>query len=115
MSYGYPDGCTQLDHDHYYDDGYRSGEPDDDTVRCDCGHWCSERIAEDLGHSLICNDCARLEGTDPKAYIDLKARIAAMPRVHIVICPECREPIVDGATAGHKYGCSKAEGSKENA
>lgn len=103
-----PDGCTQADHDRYYDDTYRTGEPDDDTVRCDCGHWDSESRAEDIGTDLICHDCARLETSDPQAYMDLRARIAAMPRVLVTICPECREPIMDGAVAGHKCGCTEA-------
>lgn len=57
MSWGYPPGCDQNDHDAYYDDGARSGEPDDDVVLLDCGHFEAESRGEEYGGKLICQNC----------------------------------------------------------
>lgn len=63
MSWGYPDGCTQLDHDRYYDDGARSDDQDPDTELMDCGHYCAVIVSEPAGGKLLCPKCfdARVE------------------------------------------------------
>lgn len=53
MSAGYPDGCTQADHDAYYDRDV-TPEPDEDTILADCGHWESESHCEPVAGKLVC-------------------------------------------------------------
>jgi len=67
MAYGYPDGCTQSDHDRYFGDERSNDGPDDDTIYADCGHWCSERCAEVIGDKLICPKCSYNKPADPMA------------------------------------------------
>lgn len=52
---GYPDGCTQADHDRAF--GELSTEPDDDVVRLDCGCYGVEDAAMELGAGLVCLKC----------------------------------------------------------
>lgn len=56
MSYGYPDGCTQADHDRAFGESL-SEPPDEDVVRLDCGHWGTEDAAYRIGARLVCSKC----------------------------------------------------------
>src|SRR6266852_6813163 len=55
MSYGYPSGMSQADHDRAF--GELSTEPDDDVVRLDCGHYDTELRGEEVGGKLVCPKC----------------------------------------------------------
>ena len=77
MSYGYPDGCTQADHDRAFDQAL-SEPPDEDVVRLDCGHWGTEDAAETLADKKVCERCylqaealgVVFEGLEVPALID---------------------------------------------
>lgn len=53
---GYPDGCTQADHDAAYDRP-KDQEPDEDTISADCGHHWSESGCEWVNGLLVCPRC----------------------------------------------------------
>ncbi len=53
----YPDGCTQADHDAYYDRDEPVGH-EDDTILADCGHWESESRCEVISTKIICVKCS---------------------------------------------------------
>lgn len=56
MAYNMPDGCTQADHDAYYDDGQRGGG-DPDTVRFQCGHYGPEDSGSLANGQEVCASC----------------------------------------------------------
>lgn len=56
MSYGYPDGCTQADHDRAFNELGPSPE-EADVVRLDCGHYDTEDHGEEVGGKLVCPKC----------------------------------------------------------
>ena len=61
MSYGYPDGCSQADHDAYFDTESRA-DSDPDTILCDCGHYEAASRAEVIGDKVICGKCEVING-----------------------------------------------------
>lgn len=52
---GYPDGCSQSDHDRAF--GELGNPPDVDVVRLDCGHYDTEDRGEQVGGKLVCPRC----------------------------------------------------------
>lgn len=89
MSWDYPDGCTQADHDRYFDVDYdRSLDrtDEDDEILMDCGHWEYGRLAEQTAGHDVCRSCfallmeAEAVGTVPARIVELAAGIRARLR-----------------------------------
>ncbi len=53
---GYPDGCSQADHDRAFGESLSDG-PGDEVVRLDCGHYDTEDRGEAVGGKLVCPRC----------------------------------------------------------
>jgi hypothetical protein len=63
MSYGYPDGCSQADHDRAFGESL-SEPPDVDVVRLDCGHYDTEDHGDWHADKLLCPDCYAVATSD---------------------------------------------------
>jgi len=67
---GYPDGCSQADHDRAFGESL-SEPPDVDVVRLDCGHYDTEDRGEWIDGKLICSRCV----DDPLALKPIAAKV----------------------------------------
>jgi hypothetical protein len=56
VSFGYPDGCTQADHDRAFSESL-SEPPDSDPIQADCKHWAEEDSCEWIDGKLLCPAC----------------------------------------------------------
>jgi hypothetical protein len=63
MSYGYPDGCSQADHDRAFGESL-SEPPDVDVVRLDCGHYDTEGHGDWHVDKLLCPKCYDVATSD---------------------------------------------------
>src|SRR5574340_251785 len=99
--YNMPDDLSQAAFDRAQD------QYDDDTIRCDCGHWDSEAHAEMVHGRLLCLRCADPLPMDTEGAIDRLRETLMRTRPDVRQCPECSEPIIDGDPKGHKEGCSR--------
>lgn len=70
----YPDGCTQADHDAYYDREEPRGH-EDDTILADCGHYESEARCEVIGDKLLCPRCSYTPQLVPAAFETLQSSL----------------------------------------